>query len=121
MHAAVTRLYGMTGSFFITNERYVEPLLWAEDYTPIIPEGANDDEEDSSICPRKCVCMRVCVCECVCVHVCTVCCVCVCMCVCVCVCVCMCVCVCVCVTPQPTCHDTVTSNMTELKNLNKLE
>ena len=29
----------MTGSFFITNERYIEPLPRAEDYTPIIPEG----------------------------------------------------------------------------------
>ena len=46
MHTAVTRLYGMTGSFFITNERYVEPLPRAEDYTPIIPEGEDDEDNE---------------------------------------------------------------------------
>ena len=46
MHTTVTRLYGMTGTFFITNERYVEPLPRAEDYTPVIPEGGNALDEE---------------------------------------------------------------------------
>ena len=42
MQTTVTALYGLTGMFFTTNERYVQPFPREEDYTPDFPD---DDEE----------------------------------------------------------------------------
>ena len=38
MQTQVTMLYGMTGTFFTTNKRYVQPIPREEDYIPQIPE-----------------------------------------------------------------------------------
>jgi hypothetical protein len=40
LHIAVSRLYGLSGSFLITNTRYVPPLPAEADYLPVIPTGA---------------------------------------------------------------------------------
>jgi hypothetical protein len=45
MQTTVTALYGLTGMFFTTNERYVQPLPREEDYIPDFPESDDEVEE----------------------------------------------------------------------------
>jgi Zinc knuckle len=46
MQTTVTALYGLTGMFFTTNERYVQPFPREEDYIPDFPESDDEDEEE---------------------------------------------------------------------------
>ena len=42
MQTSVTALYGLTGMFFTTNERYVQPFPQEEDYIPDFPESEDE-------------------------------------------------------------------------------
>ena len=46
MQTTVTALYGLTGMFFTTNERYVQPFPREEDYIPEFSESDDEEEEE---------------------------------------------------------------------------
>ena len=47
METSVTALYGLTGSFFTTNERYTPPFPDEEDYAPPQMSDSDDDMSDA--------------------------------------------------------------------------
>jgi hypothetical protein len=46
METAVTGLYGLTGTFFTTNERYVPPFPEEDEYAPLMSDSDDDDISD---------------------------------------------------------------------------
>jgi hypothetical protein len=49
MQTAVTALYGLTGIFFTTNERHVQPFPREEDYVPDFPESDDENAEEVAL------------------------------------------------------------------------
>ena len=43
MQTEITALYGLTGMFFTTNERYIPPIPMEVDYIPAFPEPAEGE------------------------------------------------------------------------------